>query len=72
VIGKPVILSVNIKVRSPHLLKPSAIPQTLLTVSAICLFSVMLIGAPVDVVLIVVGDAKGFEAREISAGSNDD
>jgi hypothetical protein len=32
----------------------------------------MLIGAPVDIVLIVDGDAKGLAAREISAGFNDD
>jgi hypothetical protein len=32
----------------------------------------MLIEAPVDVVLIVDGDAKGLAAREISAGFNDD
>jgi hypothetical protein len=32
----------------------------------------MLIGAPFDVVLIVVGETKGFVAREISAGFNDD
>ena len=56
--------------RSPHLVKPSALPQTLLTVSAICLFSVILTGAPVDVVLSVVGDAKGFAAK-ISAGFSD-
>ena len=62
----------NTRVRSPHLVKPSAFPQTQLTVSYICLFSLMLIGAPVDVVLIVDGDAKGLAAREISAGFNDD
>ena len=70
-IGKPVILSVNTKVRSSHLVKPSELPQTLLTVSAICLFSVILTGAPVDVVLSVVGDAKGFAAK-ISAGFSED
>ena len=70
-IGKPVILSVNTKVRSSHLVKPSVLPQTLLTVSAIYLFSVILTGALVDVVLIVVGDAKGY-AAEISAGFSDD
>ena len=32
----------------------------------------MLIGAPVDIVLIVDGDAKGLAAQEISAGFNDD
>ena len=57
--------------RSPHLEKPSALPQTLLTVSVICLFSVILTGEPVDVVLIVVGDAKGF-ASKIRAGFSDD
>ena len=53
------------------MVKPSVLPQTLLTVSAICLFSVILTGVPADVVLIVVGDAKGF-ASKISAGFNDD
>ena len=62
----------NTRVRSPHLVKPSAFPQTLLTVSGIYLFSLMLIGAPVDVVLIVDGDATGLAAREISAGFNDE
>jgi hypothetical protein len=32
----------------------------------------MVIGAPVGVVLIVDGDAKGLDARKISAGFNDD
>ncbi len=59
------------ELRSPHFVKPSALPQTLLTVSAIWLFSVILTGAPVDVVLIVVCDAKGFAAK-ISAGFSDD
>ena len=58
--------------RGPHLVKPSALPQTLLTVSGICKLNLMLIGAPVDVVLIVVADAKGFATREISAGFKDD
>ena len=57
--------------RSPHLVKPSALPHTLLTVSAIYLISVILTEEPVDVVLIVVGDAKGF-ASKISAGFSDD
>jgi len=57
--------------RSPHFEKPSALPQTLLIVSFIYLFSVILIGALVDVVIIVVGDAKGY-ASEISAGFSDD
>ena len=52
------------------MVKPSPLPHTLLTVSAICLFSVILTGAPVDVVLSVVGDAKGFAAK-ISAGFSD-
>jgi hypothetical protein len=65
-------LSVNTRaLRSPHLVKPSALPQTLLTVSAICLFSVILTGAPVDVVFIVVDDAKDF-ASKINAGFSDD
>ena len=64
-------MSVNTRVRCPHSVKPSAFPQTLLTVSGIYLFSLMLIGAPVDVVLIVVGDGKGF-ALKISAGFSDD
>jgi hypothetical protein len=54
------------------LVKPSAFSQTLLTVSGICLFSLMMIGAPVDVVLIEDGVAKGLAAREISTGFNDD
>ena len=57
--------------RSPHLVKPSAFPQTLLTLSYICLFSLTVIGAAVDVVLIVDGDANGLYAREISAGFNE-
>ena len=61
----------NTRVRSPHLVKPSALPQTLLTVSAIYLSSVILTEEPVDVVLILVGDAKGF-ASKISAGFSDD
>ena len=64
-------MSVNTRVRSPHLVKPSAFPQTLLTVSANCLFRVILTGAPVDVVLILVDDAKGF-ASKISTGFSDD
>jgi hypothetical protein len=59
------------RVRNPHLVKPSALPQTLLTVSAVCLFSVILRGAPVDVVLSVVRVTIGFAAK-ISAGFNDD
>ena len=58
--------------RGPHLVKPSALSQTLLTESGICKLNEMLIGAPVDVVFIVVADAKGFAAREISAGFKDD
>ena len=53
------------------MVKPSPLPHTLLTVSAICLFSVILTGAPVDVVLRVFGDAKGFAAK-ISTGFSDD
>ena len=53
------------------MVRPSALPQTLLTVSNIYLFSVILTGAPADVVLIEVGDAKGF-ASKISAGFSDD
>ena len=61
----------NTRVRSPHLVKPSALPQTLLKVSAIYLFSVILTEELVEVVLIVVGDAKGF-ASKINAGFSDD
>ena len=60
------------KSAQPTLGKPSAFPQTLLTVSYICLFSLMVMGALVGVVLIVDGDANGLAAREISAGLNDD
>ena len=65
---KPVILSVNTKaLRSPHMVKPSVLPQTLLTVSVIYLLSVIVSGALVDVVVILFCDAKGF-ASKISAG----
>ena len=71
-ISKPVILSVNTRaLRSPHMVKPSALPQTPLTVSAIYLFSVILTREPVDVVLIFVGYAKGLPSK-ISAGFSDD
>ena len=63
-------MSVNTRERSPHLVKPSALPQTLLTVSAIYLFNLILTGEPVDVVFIFVGDAKGL-ASKISAGFSD-
>ena len=53
------------------MLNPSAYPQTLLTVSGIFLFNKILIGAPFDVVVSVVSDAKGFAAK-IRAGFNDD
>ena len=53
-------MSVNTRVHSPHLVKPSALPQSLLRVTAIYLFSVILTEEPVEVVVIVVGDAKGF------------
>ncbi len=53
------------------MVKPSALPQTLLTVSFIYLLSIILTGALVDVVIIVVCDAKGY-ASKISAGFSDD
>jgi hypothetical protein len=53
------------------MVKPSALPQTLLTVSIIYLLSVILTGALVDVVVILVCDAKDF-ASKISAGFSDD
>ena len=71
-ISSPVLLSVNTRsLRGPHLLTPSAFPQTRLTVSFSNLFKVIVIRAPVDVVLIVLGDANGDYASEISAGFND-
>ena len=59
----------NKKTRRPHLVNPSANPQTLLTVSGIYLFNVILIEAPVDVFVSVVTDEKG---AKINAGLNDD
>ncbi len=66
----PVVLSTNSKFpRGPHWVKPSAFPHALLTVSGICLFNVIIIGAAVDLVLTVVIDARGFAAK-IRVGFN--
>ena len=54
------------------MVKPSAFPQTLLTVSGICLFNVILTGASVDFTLIVVADAKVAPGRVNSKGLKDD
>ncbi len=50
------------------MVKPSAFPQTLLTVSGICMFNVILTGASVDFTFIVVADAKVAPGRVNVAG----
>ena len=66
----PVVLSANSKFPlGPHWVTPSAFPHALLTVSGICLFNVMIIGAAVDFVLTVVIDARAF-AEKIRLGFN--
>ncbi len=54
------------------MVKPSAFPHTLLTVSFICMLNVILTGASVDFTLIVVADAKAAPGRVKTKGLNDD
>ncbi len=56
----------------PHLVKPSAFPQTLLTVSGIFMLNLIFTGESVDLVMSVVADAKVAPGRVNSAGLNDD
>ena len=56
----------------PHLVNPSANPQTALTVSGICVLNVILFGGSVHVLFNVVVDVNMTAGKEISAGSNDD
>ena len=60
-IKRPVTLSLNeIDDRNPHFVNPSAVPQTLLTVSGkVCLLSKMVYKLSVNLTDMVVVDAKG-------------
>ena len=58
----PVILSLNDIVRNPHLVNPSVVPQTLLTVSEnVCVLNVMIFTLSVDFTVSNVAVAKGVD-----------